>query len=193
MNVLVTGFEAFDTLSLNPSWEAVKLLPKEIADAHVETMQLPVVYGLCGEKLREKIIETRPAFVLCTGVAGSRDAVTPELIAINWRMARIPDNAGRLCNGEKIEPDAPDGCMTKLDVVALAEKINAAGVRAAVSTTAGAYVCNDLYWAALRMQEEYGYRALFVHVPPMETIASADVAKALEICIEQGIEKEIQR
>ena len=48
MKVLVTGFEPFGGDSMNPSWEAVKLLPDRIDGAEIIGLQVPVEYGRAG-------------------------------------------------------------------------------------------------------------------------------------------------
>ena len=48
----------------------------------------------------------------------------------------------------------------------------------------GAYVCNDLYYALMQMQEKLGCKGLFIHVPPQSAMASEKVAETLEICLQ---------
>jgi pyroglutamyl-peptidase len=50
----------------------------------------------------------------------------------------------------------------------LAEKIKNEGVASTLSYSAGAYVCNDLYYRLLRETEGSGVRVVFVHVPRAE-------------------------
>lgn len=183
MPVLLTGFEPFDGASVNPSWEAVSLVPEEIAGRRVHRLQLPTVFGRAAELLRQEIARLRPELVICCGVANGRTAVTPELVAVNYRFARIPDNAGQSFSGVPIAPEGPAAYMTRLPVHEMVAAIQAEGIPAHLSLSAGAYVCNDVYYALLGCEEEYGHRGLFVHVPGTEAVDAARAARAIAACI----------
>ena len=188
MSVLITGFEPFDGASINPSWEAVTRVPQTVAGHEVHRLQLPVEYARAANLLRQEIARVQPAAVICCGLAGGRKAITPELVAINYRFARIADNAGRLCQGEPIAPDGPAAYMTRLPVHAMIARMTEAGLPASLSLSAGAYVCNDVYYALLAYEEELGHRGLFLHVPG-EDVADFDTcAKAIAICLEAALE-----
>ncbi len=183
MKILVTGFEPFGGSDINPSWEAVRLLPDAVEGVGIARLRLPVIYG---EAARIALEETRrlPAdAVLCTGVASGRTAVTPELLAINWRMASLPDAVGVCYDGERIRPEWPAAFMTSLPVRDMVKAIEAEGIPARLSLSAGAYVCNDLYWHMLLSEQQGGCPALFVHVPDMETVPAESAARALARCI----------
>ena len=187
MSILLTGFEPFDGASVNPSWEAVSRVPETVAGHAVHRMQLPVVYGRAGDLLRREIARLRPEIVVCCGVANGRQAVTPELVAINYRCARIPDNAGQLYAGQPIDPDGPAAHMTRLPIHAMIDAVRAAEVPCALSLSAGAYVCNDVYYALLACEADFGHRGLFVHVPG-DDVVNADVgARALAIMLEKAL------
>lgn len=179
MKILVTGFEPFGGAQTNPSWEAVSLLPDTIGGAELERMQLPVVYGEAGQRVLRRAAEMRPALVVCTGAAGGRKAVTPELVAVNWRMASIADNAGNAFHGEPIDPAAPAAYRTPLPVMTLVDAAREAGVPCQLSLSAGGYVCNDVYWHLLTGQEAGGYQGLFVHVPLAEDLPPQKTAEGL--------------
>ena len=144
MSILVTGFEPFGGSSRNASWEAVSLLPETIAGHAVYRMRLPVCYGQAGDLLVEMMRRIRPTVTLCCGVAGGRKAITPELIAVNYRRAAIADNADVLYAGEKIDPKRPDAHMTRLNILRMVDAMKSAGLPADLSLTAGAYVCRTL-------------------------------------------------
>lgn len=188
MSILVTGFEPFGGASVNPSWQAVSLLPEEIMGQRVHRMMLPTVYGAAADMLLARIGEVRPCIVLCSGVAGGRQGVTPELVAINYRQARIADNAGRLFSGVPIDPAGDTAHMTRLPVNAMVDRIRDAGIPASLSLSAGAFVCNDVYYALLRSEKALGHRGLFVHVPDAEAVSTPDAARALALCIETALE-----
>ena len=94
MKVLITGFDPFGGETVNPAYEAVKLLPDAIAGANVIKVEVPTVFGKAAEMLEEKINEHRPDIVLCIGQAGGRPDITIEKVAINYADARICDNEG---------------------------------------------------------------------------------------------------
>ncbi len=85
-------------------------------EPQIAVLELPVVFGKASELLLEKIRELEPAAVISVGLAGSRKEITPELIAVNLRNARIPDNEGNQPEFEKIVRDGPDGIFTRLPV-----------------------------------------------------------------------------
>ncbi len=183
MRILVTGFEPFGGSSVNPSWEAVRLLPDAVEGVEIARLRLPVIYGEAARLALEEARRLQADAVLCTGVASGRNAVTPELLAINWRMASLPDAAGVCYEGEQIASDQPAALMTSLPVKDMVKAIGAEGVPARLSLSAGAYVCNDLYWHMLVREQKGGCPALFVHVPDMEIVSAESAARALATCI----------
>ena len=183
MSILLTGFEPFGGAETNPSWEAVCLMPDTIGGHAVHRLHLPVEFARAASLLREEIARLRPEIVISVGVANGRKAVTPELVAINYRFASIPDNAGVSHQGDPIVPDGPAACMTTLPVHRMLDALQAVGIPAHLSLSAGAYVCNDVYYALLSCEKEFGHKGLFVHVPGTEIVSVEDMARALEICL----------
>ena len=59
-NILITGFEPFGGEKINPSYEALKLLPETIATAKIHILCLPVVFGKNGALLEQSIDELDP-------------------------------------------------------------------------------------------------------------------------------------
>ena len=83
MKILITGFDPFGGESVNPAYEAVKLLPDTIAGAEIIKLQVPTRFTLSGTVLEAAVNEHRPDAVICVGQAGGRSAITPERVAIN--------------------------------------------------------------------------------------------------------------
>ena len=187
MSILFTGFEPFGGDAVNPSWEAVSLLPGRIAGEETIRLRLPVVYGEAGDRLTEAVRLHRPRLVICTGLAAGRKAVTPELVALNWRMASIPDNAGVSFSGELIDPGAPAALRTALPVLRMIAAVQEAGIPCSLSLSAGSYVCNDLYWTLLSRKDEFSCDGIFIHVPPQETVSPPQAAAALRLCAETAL------
>ena len=190
MSILLTGFEPFDGASVNPSWEAVLRVPATVAGHAVHRMRLPVVYQQAAEEMLREIRRVKPEVVICCGVAAGRGGVTPELVALNYRWARIPDNAGQLFSGTPILPQGEHALRTSLPVHRMVEAIRAKEFPAWLSLSAGAYVCNDLYYHLMLNESELGYRGLFVHVPEEKDVNADRAALALTACLETALATE---
>ena len=149
MKILVTGFDPFGGETVNPAYEAVKLLPDTIAGAQIIKLQVPTRFTLSGTVLEAAVNEHRPDAVICVGQAGGRSAITPERVAINLADANIPDNAGDQPVDEPIRKDGAPAYFTSLPVKAMVQKMRAAGIPAALSYTAGSFVCNCLMYTLL--------------------------------------------
>ena len=165
--LLITGFDAFGKASINPSWEAVKLLPDEIGDFEVHKLEIPTVFGLAAEKVLEEAGEVCPDVILCVGQAGGRDAVTPERIAVNIRDARIPDNVGNQPRGEFVAQEGPAAYFATVPVMEMAQAIRDAHIPGAVSNSAGTFVCNDTLYLLLHHYAGTDVKVGFIHVPWM--------------------------
>ncbi|MCD7880262.1 MAG: pyroglutamyl-peptidase I [Clostridiales bacterium] len=167
MNLLVTGFEPFGGEAVNPSWEAVRRLPAHIDGVTVTSVQLPTAFQRGEQALLRALEDCRPERVLCVGLAGGRKGFTLERVGINLRDARIPDNDGFQPEDRPVRPDGPAACFATLPVKEMVQGLNRAGIPAAVSYTAGTYVCNDILytlldWQAREMPESRGG---FLHLP----------------------------
>lgn len=163
--LLITGFDPFGGETINPSWEAVKRLPKEIGAYELYKLQIHTVFGHAAQTVLQKAEEILPDVILCIGQAGGRDAVTPERIGINIRDARIADNAGNQPSDEQIALDGPDGIFATVPVAAMAQAIRDAQLPGKVSNTAGTFVCNDTLYTLLHHYAGTAVRAGFIHVP----------------------------
>ena len=191
--LLITGFDPFGGETVNPSWEAVRLLPETVNGWRLAKRQIPTVFGKAAEAVLAAAEETRPDAILCIGQAGGRSAVTPEVVAINLREARIADNEGVQPQNEPVVPDAPAAYFASVPVREMVRAIGEAGITAALSYSAGTFVCNDLLYALLHRYEGTAVRAGFLHVPflpqqakdgqpsmELETIAAA-LRAAIEV------------
>ncbi|MFZ3567973.1 pyroglutamyl-peptidase I [Streptomyces sp. BH097] len=166
--VLLTGFEPFGGESVNPSWQAAEAVAAAPPDGlSVTAVQLPCVFGESIAALRTAVAEHRPDLVLCLGQAGGRPGVTVERVAVNVDDARIPDNAGAQPIDTPVVPDGPAAYFSTLPVKACVAAMREAGVPAALSNTAGTFVCNHVAYglAHLLATELPGVRGGFVHVP----------------------------
>ena len=162
--VLLTGFEPFGKATLNPSGEIVK----QISDDNVVTAILPVAYTQSAEALLALIEHHKPDVVISLGQAEGRTHITPEKIAINLDDARLADNEGVTRIDEPILLGGPVAYESTLPIKEFVTAINAAGVPAAVSLSAGAFLCNHIFYVAQDALKSTKVRSGFVHVPLMD-------------------------
>ncbi|MBM7687692.1 pyroglutamyl-peptidase I [Enterococcus ureilyticus] len=167
MKVLVTGFDPFGGDSVNPAYEAVKMIPDEVAGAKIIKLEIPTVFKESGEVLEVAIKEHQPDIVICVGQAGGRSAVSFERVAINLAEARIPDNKGNQPIGAKLEEDGQTAYFTTLPIKAMMKNVQNHGLPAYISYTAGTFVCNDIMYRLLYMidKEFPKIKGGFIHVP----------------------------
>ena len=202
MKVLITGFDPFGGETINPAWEAVKVIKDEIAGAQVIKMQIPTVVNKSIEKIHEKMAEINPDIVISVGQAGGRFGVTPERVAINITDARIPDNEGNQPIDIPIFEDGDTAYFSNLPVKAMVQAIKDAGYPSVLSNTAGTYICNHVMYGILYyIQKEFpGAPGGFIHVPyaasqvvnkpGTPSMAIADITASLEAAIQAAVENE---
>jgi pyroglutamyl-peptidase len=195
MKALVTGFEPFDRDTINPSGEAVRLLKKRIGNLQVKTAELPCSFGASTKALRLAIEDARPDIVLCTGLAGGRAELCLERVAINVQDARIRDNDGRQPIDKPVVKDGPAAHFATLPIKACVAELRKAGLPAAVSNTAGTFVCNHIFYALMDIAAGHPIpmKAGFLHVPyapeqaarlgAAPSMAIEDIARGLEIIL----------
>ncbi len=167
MKILVTGFDPFGGEAVNPAFEAVKLLPDEIAGAEIIKLEIPTVFSKSGPAVEAGINEHHPDVVINVGQAGGRSCVTIEKVGINLAEARIPDNAGEQPCGEPLQSDGEPAYYATIPVNAIVKNVREHGIPCHVSYTAGTYVCNCVMYNVLHMAAtKYpNIRAGFIHVP----------------------------
>ena len=191
--LLITGFDPFGGATINPAWEAVKLLPEQIGQYRLKKLEIPTVFGKGAQAVLDAAAASQPDLILCIGQAGGRSAVTPERIAVNIRDARITDNEGNQPVGQRVVSEGPAAYFATVDVMAMAAAAEAKGFPAAVSNSAGAFVCNDVFYTLLHAFHGTATRVGFIHVPwlpeqgtpalPLEQTAAALEAMILRLSL----------
>ncbi|AEP85181.1 pyroglutamyl-peptidase I [Bacillus spizizenii] len=186
--VLITGFDPFDKETVNPSWEAAKQLNGlETDEAIITAEQIPTVFRTALDTLRKAIQKHQPDIVICVGQAGGRMQITPERVAINLADARIPDNEGHQPIDEEISPRGPAAYWTGLPVKRMTAKMKENGIPAAVSYTAGTFVCNYLFYGLMDhiSRTSPHIRGGFIHIPfiPEQTIDKTAPSLSLDTIV----------
>ena len=77
------------------------------------------------------------------------------------------DNNGVTKTFEAIIPDGPDAHFANLPVAKMVAAMNEASVPAAISYTAGTYLCNYLAYAVRHhaVSNKLGCKSCFIHIP----------------------------
>jgi pyroglutamyl-peptidase len=189
MKILVTGFEPFGGAAENASQAAVRLLPARIAGAAVVRETLPTRFGPAADRLAALIARESPTHVLCVGEAGARAELSVERVAINIADARIADNAGEQPIDTPVVAGGPAAYFATLPIKAMVAAIRAAGLPAAVSNSAGTYVCNHAFYSLMHLVagRTPALRAGFIHVPTLHTMAAADTARGLAAAVQAAL------
>jgi pyroglutamyl-peptidase len=168
LKVLLTGFEPFNGARLNPSEQLVTRMKSDsVPGAQIMTAVLPVVYGEAASHLLALVEEHNPDVVISFGQAEGRTSITPERFAVNLNDAAIADNKGHIRVDQLIHPSTPTAYESTLPVKELVAALKAEGIPAALSLTAGAFVCNHIFYELQNALKDKDIKSGFVHVPLM--------------------------
>ncbi|RTL39020.1 MAG: pyroglutamyl-peptidase I [Burkholderiales bacterium] len=168
MNILLTGFEPFGGDVINPSWEVARALHGQvIGGATVQARCLPTTFDGAPAALENALAVCRPGLVIALGLASGRAEISIERLAVNLIDARIPDNAGRRPHDVPVREGGPAAYFSTLPVKAIRQALRAAGHPAGLSLTAGAFVCNQVFYELQHRLAGRGVRSGFIHVPAL--------------------------
>jgi len=199
--LLLTAFEPFAGEKINPSLEAARQMSRvAFSGAVIDTAELPVDRHQAVTTALELIHESRPDIIIMLGEAGGRFRINPERIAINVDDFRIPDNAGNQPKDEPIVEGGPAAYFSTLPIRAMVDQIISAGIPAAISNTAGTYLCNRLFYSVMHAISTEGLPAIagFMHLPYLHeqainknpdvpSLSRESIVEAVRLAIEVSI------
>ena len=160
---------------------------------------LPCVFGKSLAALKQEILRTHAELVICTGEAGGRGDISMERVAINIEDANIPDNAGNQPVDHPVVRGGPPAYWSTLPIKAVVSALREADLPAAISQSAGTFVCNHVFYGLMRtLARKRTVRGGFIHVPylPEQARHAADgspslplyeIVRGLEIAIETSL------
>src|SRR5262249_39045171 len=161
----------FPGAPVNPSGLTAMRLVRRRRPAFAATRRIAHVfatrYDAVDRELPALLAREKPDVVVMFGVATRSRHVRVEQRARN-RIALFPDAGGHHPATRTIAPHR-DALRNPLQIMRLVGAARTAGVDAAPSRNAGAYLCNYVYWRALEAAAAPGGPGLviFVHVPPI--------------------------
>lgn len=200
MKVLITGFDPFNGETINPAFEAIKLLPNVISNANIIKLEIPTVFQKSMDFIEKSIGKHNPDIIISVGQAGGRSSISIERVAINIEDTKIKDNEGNMPIDKKIKEDGENAYFSNLPIKLMVENMINNGIPADISNDAGTFVCNHVMYNTLYLiDKKYNnIKSCFIHVPyiPIQVLKKSntssmsliDISKGLEICIKTSIE-----
>lgn len=173
--MLLAGFAPFGGEAVNPSWKAVRALDGSVIEGHrVTAVELPTEFDASLPVLWHALRATQPRVAIAVGLAGGREGISLERVAINLIDARIPDNAGAQPVDVPVLRGGAAAFFSTLPLKASLLALHEAGIAAHISQTAGTYVCNQVFYALMHARRRRRNTcAGFVHVPWLPEQAAA--------------------
>ena len=175
--ILFTALEPFAGRKENPSLHVMATLKASaFPGCRLYRERLPVAGAAVERRLPALLAKVNPDLMVSLGLAAGEASLRVERFALNIKDYGIKDNAGRSPEGEPVDPKGPAAYLVNTDPAAMAAAARRAGIPAYVSNHAGAYVCNNLMYAAMRAIELGGLktRFAFIHLPLTTAIAAAE-------------------
>ena len=200
--LLLTGFEPFNGETINPSLETARVIAKvDFPDAEIDILELPVDRFQAIEITINRIRNAKPDVVIMLGEGSRRFRINPERVAINVDDFRIPDNSGNQPKGEPSVEGAPAAYFSTLPIYEIVERLQKAKIPAAISNTAGTYLCNRIFYSVMHFLavEKLNTKAGFIHLPyiheqtidkPIDfpSLSLFSVVEAVRMAIEVSLE-----
>lgn len=160
--ILMTGFEPFGGQKVNPSWQAVQGIT---APEGIELIrrELPVRWYDTSAAVKALLEELQPDAILLTGQAGGAERIRVERVGLNLRDAGSADNVGVIVRDTPVFEGAPTAYFSTFAYKEILAALTGAGLPAAYSFSAGAYLCNEALYTALHLLPEA--KCGFIHLP----------------------------
>lgn len=186
MVILVTGFEPWGGWDRNPSGEtATSLSGTRIGDCEIISTTVPVVHGEDIGRVAPLIETRRPAAVLSLGLGGG-PALNVERVAVNLKAIDGENGPADL----PIVEGGPAAYFATLPAQDMVARMQAAGVPARLSYSAGTFLCNHIMYSVLHHlhTRDLDIPAGFIHMPPLPEQVPADGQPSMALeTIRQGI------
>ncbi len=161
MKIIVTGFKPFLGEKINPSELLANYIQENFSE--ISVILLPVEFKAAFEILKTEIQNQKPDYVIMLGQASGRKNISFEKIGLNWIQTVNSDESGFTPSVGAIQNDQTLALMTKFPIDQIYQKLKSQNLPVEISFSAGAYVCNDLYFKVLSSYPDL--KSVFIHVP----------------------------
>ncbi|RBP97613.1 peptidase C15 [Bifidobacterium aemilianum] len=169
IKVVISGFNPYEGIKVNPSYEVPKaiaergLLPLKASDQDfddpladvnltINSVSLPISFEDAWSNLQETIEATQADIIIATGLKRAARGMLLERCATNL-MDRIAPAQNGIADGSQpitpIKPEGPAAYWTRLPLHSIMDDFNGRGIPATLSSDAGTFVCNSLFYNLL--------------------------------------------
>jgi pyroglutamyl-peptidase len=166
LDLLVTGFGPFPGVRINPTAALAKLVGARLrrSGLRIRAVTLETSYAAGLPALQREIEAARPRAILLLGLAARTRHVRVELFARGRSNPLHPDATGHTPGAGMQRVNGLPGRATGRPLAALAH-LRRFGIASRLSPSAGRYLCDASYAAALRHAAMNGRPVLFIHIP----------------------------
>jgi pyroglutamyl-peptidase len=166
MDILVTGFGPFPHVRVNPTARLAEAVACRLAASGLDAKALILETSYAGglPALRAELAKQQPKAVLMLGLAARARFIRVELLARGHASRLHPDVSGKAPDPNGQQAPALPALTTANPHAALAA-LRRHGLRSRLSPSAGRYLCDASYAAALAATKDTGVPVIFIHVP----------------------------
>ena len=183
INIVISGFAPYDGIDVNPALRVPEALAQRWSDTacgeseadgipdnvevRVTNVTLPVSFAKAWPTLLEAIEPANPDIVIATGLKRSARGVMLERCATNLMDAAKPDADNVIPPRRPINPEGPAAYWTRLPLRSILRDFAKHEIPASLSSDAGTFVCNSLFYHLLDWSAAQNKRVLsgFVSLP----------------------------
>lgn len=191
MKILVTGFDLWSGVSINPSWENIKDLPTKVSGHTIKVAKISVVYSKIKNEMETLITTEKPDLIISFGLASSIQRPRVESYGWNW-ASNGSDADGVNPNGRlNKEDNARVGYKTTFDYTQVQEWIKGSEFTSYASTDAGDFLCNaNIFYSLQKLDNDLlNTPYMFVHVPSETTMALDTQKKFVKLIIQKAVQE----
>ena len=183
INIVISGFDPYEGVDVNPAM----LVPQALAerwrdpsadeagcddllqdvDVAISTVMLPVSFANAWPALLDTIEKAQPDIIIATGLKRSSRGILLERCATNLMDAAKPDADNVIPSRRPINPEGPAAYWTRLPLRSILKDFAKHEIPATLSSDAGTFVCNSLFYHLLDWSARQDRRILsgFVSLP----------------------------
>ena len=184
--ILLTGFEPFAEITVNPSIESCRSLQGRTFNGYeVVVEEIPMRYQDVRGIIEGHLARYKPAAAISTGIHSRASRIHVERVAINVGSSEGRPNFGYTRLDQPLNPEGPSAYFTTLPYRALLVALREAEIPAALSNSAGTVGCNQIFYHLMDYLARKGIEipAGFIHLPrlPEQALDSALPSMSLDL------------